>query len=57
MSTKLFRQRVSLRPFRDRGGFTAYQFGAAALAILMAVLWLKDERLKQTLQAEDEAQD
>jgi phosphatidylglycerol---prolipoprotein diacylglyceryl transferase len=37
------------------GGFTAYQFGAAALAILMAALWVKDEHLKRTLQTEDAA--
>jgi len=33
-------------------GFTAYQFGAAGLGVLMAMLWLKDERLKRTLEAE-----
>jgi prolipoprotein diacylglyceryltransferase len=36
-------------------GFTAYQLSAAALAVLMAALWMKDERLKRTLQAEDAA--
>jgi len=36
-------------------GLTAYQFGAAALAILMAALWMKDERLKRRLPAEDAA--
>lgn len=34
-------------------GLTAYQFGAAGLAIVMAALWIKDERLKRTLQGED----
>lgn len=37
-------------------GLTAYQFGGAALGILMAVLWLKDERLKRTPQGEDAVQ-
>jgi len=36
-------------------GFTAYQFGAVGIAILMAVLWVKDEHLKRTLQTEDAA--
>jgi len=35
------------------GGLTAYQFGAAGLAILMIVLWTKDEHLKRTLPTED----
>jgi len=35
-------------------GFTAYQFGAAALGILMVVLWMKDERLKRRLGKESE---
>jgi phosphatidylglycerol---prolipoprotein diacylglyceryl transferase len=38
------------------GGFTAYQFGAVGLAILMAALWVKDEHLKRTLQTEEPAQ-
>lgn len=29
-------------------GLTAYQFGAAALAAVMAVLWWRDERLKKS---------
>lgn len=35
---------------------TAYQFGAAGLAIMMAVLWMRDERLKRALLAEDAGQ-
>ena len=37
------------------GGFTAYQFGAVGLAILMAVLWAKDDHLKRSLQTEETA--
>jgi phosphatidylglycerol---prolipoprotein diacylglyceryl transferase len=32
-------------------GLTAYQLGAAGLAVLMAALWRTDERLKRTLPA------